>query len=157
LGRAHAQAGNATRAAQILENVLHIQVRRDEIDDWRLLVDLYRHRLQDFNGAYIRQWSLVRSFPDSQVDLDMLIDLAAESGELIDCVDQLSMLASATTDGAAKASLIARAAEAADEELGYAEEAFRLFEKVLSIIDKDDEKRDYYEQRRAVCLSRMAG
>lgn len=157
LGRAYARAGMARQAAATLEDVLHIQVRRLEKDDWRLLVELYRQELDDPFGAYQRQWAIVQAFPDSQVDLDLLIDIAAEADELSDCIEQLSTLATATTDGRSKAALIARAAEAADEELGHAEEACRLFEKVLSLIDEDDERRDYYKRRRAVCLARMAG
>ncbi len=156
LARAHARAGNGRRAVEIFKDVLHFQVRGDEVEDWRLLVDIHRRQLSNPTGAYTRQWGIVRAFPSSQIDLDILIDLAGEAGELADCVDQLATLANATTDGG-KIALVARAAEAADEELGHAEEAFRLFERVLDLSDDDDEKRVYYERRRAVCLARMAG
>ena len=156
LARAHGKVGNGRRAVELFEGVLHFQVRGDEIEDWRLLVELLREQLHQPEQAYIRQWTLVRAFPDSQIDLDVLVDLAGEAGELADCVEQLSQLASATTsDG--KVALLARAAEAADEELGHAEEAYRLFERVLELTGPDHERRLYYERRRAVCLARMAG
>ncbi len=156
LARAHARAGNPTRTVELFSDVLHFQVRADELDDWRLLVDVYRRQLGDAQGAYTRQWALVRAFPNSQKDLDLLIDLAAEADELHDCVQQLATLAHAVSDGGKRA-LLARAAEAADEELGHAEEAFRLFERVLDLTAEDDDQRVYFERRRAVCLARMAG
>ena len=156
LARAHADSGNGRRAVEIFEEVLHFQVRNDELDDWRRLVDVHREQLSDLRGAYSRQWRIVRAFPGSRPDLDTLIDLAAESGETADCIEQLGALASATADEN-KVRLLARSAEAADEELGHAEEAFRLFERVLKLIDDDHERRVYFERRRAVCLARMAG
>lgn len=156
LARAHADAGNGRRAREIFEDVLHFQVRSDEVEDWRRLVDVYREQLADRSGAYSRQWRIVRAFPGSRRDLDTLIDLAAESGETADCIEQLGALANATADEN-KVRLLARSAEAADEELGHAEEAYRLFERVLDLIDDDHEQRLYFERRRAVCLARMAG
>ncbi len=156
LARAHGEAQNPMRAAELFENVLHFKVRGDEVDDWRRLVDIYRVQLDDVDRAYQRQWSLVRAFPNQRRDLDILIDLAGEADELHDCVRQLKELASSRADES-KAALLARAAEAADEELGHAEEAFHLFERVLDLIDDDHSRRQYFQRRRAVCLARMAG
>ncbi len=156
LARAHADAGNGRRSVEIFEKVLHFQVRSDELDDWRRLVEVQRTQLDDSAGAYARQWQIVRAFPGSRRDLDTLIDLAAEAGETADCIEQLSTLASATADEN-KGRLLARAAEAADEELGHAEEAYHLFERVLELGSGDDDERIYYQRRRAVCLARMAG
>ncbi len=156
LARAHAAATNPVRAAELFESALHFQVRGDEVEDWRRLVEIYRLQLGDVDRAYQRQWNLVRSFPNQSRDLDVLIDLAGEAGELADCVRQLQELASSRSDDA-KASLLARAAEAADEELGHAEEAFHLFERVLDLVDGDHPRYQYFRRRRAVCLARMAG
>ena len=156
LARAHVDAGNGRRAVELFEDVLHFQVRSEELDDWRRLVDAHRRLLANEDGAYRKQWQIVRAFPGSQRDLDTLIDLAAEAGEMQDCIKQLSTLANATADDN-KPRLLARAAEAADEELGHAEEAFGLFDRVLELVEDDAERRNYYERRRAVCLARMAG
>ena len=156
LARAHADAGNARRAIELFEQVLHFQIRSEELDDWRRLVDVYRHQLCDLENAYTHQWRIVRAIPGSQRDLDTLVDLAAEAGETQDCIEQLGALASATADEN-KVSLLARAAEAADEELGHAEEAYRLFERVVELADDDHPRFENYQRRRAVCLARMAG
>lgn len=156
LGRAYGQVHRYEEAVAVFEQVLHFQVRGEELSDWRLLIRFLRGPLESPDRAYLHQWNLVRAFPDSQRDLDTLIDLAGEAGELADCVEHLSQLASATTSEG-KVSLIARAAEAADEELGHAEEAFRLFDRVLELTDSEHPRRRYYERRRAMCLARMAG
>lgn len=156
LARAYGSIQEYGKAVSLFESILHFQVRGDEIEDWRLLVQYLRGPLDCPDRAYLCQWNLVRAFPDSQVDLDVLVDLAGEAGELADCMEQLSQLASATTS-AGKVTLLARAAEAADEELGYAEEAYRLFDRVMELTPLDHPQRRYYERRRAICLARMAG
>ena len=156
LARAHAEAGNGRRAAELFEDVLHFQMRADELEDWRRLVEVYRAGLGDVDRAYTHQWRIVRAFPGSKPDLDVLIDLAAEAMETEDCIEQLKTLANATADDN-KARLLARAAEAADEELGHAEDAYNLFDRVVELCAEDHDERVYYERRRAVCLARMAG
>ncbi|RAL23565.1 hypothetical protein DL240_05245 [Lujinxingia litoralis] len=156
LARAHMRAGSGRRAAELFENVLKFQVIGEELDDWRALVDVRHRLLGDVSGAYTLQWQIVRAFPDSRADLDLLIDLAAEAGEVVDCVEQLAQLSNATSSGA-KVDLLARAAEAADEELGHVEEASRYFERLIELCQHDEERCLYFRRRRAFCLARMAG
>ncbi|TXD31890.1 tetratricopeptide repeat protein [Lujinxingia vulgaris] len=156
LARAHRQAGSGRRAAELYERVLKFQVIGEELEDWRALVDVRHRLLDDVAGAYTLQWQIVRAFPDSRADLDLLIDLAAEAGEVADCVEQLAQLSHATSSQA-KIDLLARAAEAADEELGHVEEAARYFERLITLCEGDAERSAYFRRRRAFCLARMAG
>ncbi|MFU8805383.1 MAG: tetratricopeptide repeat protein, partial [Bradymonadaceae bacterium] len=155
LARAHVRAKNAYRAVELFEGVLKFGVVEDEVDDWRMLISVHWHSLRDVATAYSLQWKVVRAFPESVVDLDNLIDLAMAADELQDCVEQLEDLAG-SVGGAQKASLLARAAEAVDEDLKWHEEAVRLYAELMDLVE-DEEKCLYFARRRAFCLAQIAG
>jgi cellulose synthase operon protein C len=155
LAHAHVRANNSYRAVELFQGVLKFGVTPEQVDDWRTLIGVHWHKLRDVAAAYSLQWKVVRAFPESVIDLDNLIDLAMAADELQDCVEQLEDLASTVT-GAQKASLLARAAEAVDEDLKWYEEAVRLYGQLMELVD-DREKHLYFERRRAFCLAHITG
>lgn len=156
LARLHVDFGDARRAVELFHSVLPIRAVAADADDWRTLIRLQRDELGDSDAAYALQWKLVRSIPDSDRDLDHLVDFALELDELPDCCAQLQALA-AEHEGKARVYLLGRAAVALDEDLNWAEEAVRLYEEVLGYTVGQGALHRAYRRRYAFCLSRVAG
>ncbi|MBA2663030.1 MAG: tetratricopeptide repeat protein [Bradymonadaceae bacterium] len=156
LAHAHVRAGGAHRAVELFQGVLKFSVLASEVDDWRTLIDVYWQSLRDVATAYRLQWKVVRAFPESTHDLDNLIDLAMAADELEDCVEQLEELAKTQT-GNSRVALLARAAEAVDEDLKWYEEAARLYNELMTLTRDNHGTWLYFARRRAFCLGHIAG
>lgn len=156
LARLHVDFGDSRRAVELFQSVLPIHAVADDAEDWRTLIRLQRDVLNDSATAYALQWKLVRSIPDSDRDLDDLVDFALDLAELPDCCAQLQALAG-EHEGKAKVYLLGRAAVALDEDLNWAEDAVRLYEEVLKLTDGHEALHRAYRRRYAFCLSRITG
>lgn len=156
LAHAHVRIGDPRRAVELFESVLKFGVLENEVDDWRTLINVYWHALGDEATAYRLQWKVVRAFPESVIDLDNLIDLAMSADELEDCVEQLEKLANQQI-GNSRVALLARAAEAVDEDLKWFEPASRLYEELMELTRHEHLTWLYFARRRAFCLAQIAG
>ncbi len=156
LARLHVEFGDPRRAVKLFQTVLPIKADPNDAADWRSLIRLQRDELDDAPAAYALQWKLVHSVPDSDRDLDDLVDFALDLGELPDCCAQLQALAG-QHEGRAKIYLLGRAAVALDEDLNWADEAVRLYREVLDLTADQVPMHRAYRRRYAFCLSRIAG
>lgn len=156
LAHAHVRIGDPRRAVELFESVLKFSVLENEVDDWRTLINVHWHALRDEATAYRLQWKVVHAFPESVQDLDNLIDLAMSADELEDCVEQLEQLAKKQI-GNSRVALLARAAEAVDEDLKWFDPAARLYEELMELTRHEHLTWLYFARRRAFCLAQIAG
>ncbi len=156
LAHAHVRIGDPRRAVELFESVLKFSVLETEVDDWRTLINVHWHALRDEATAYRLQWKVVHAFPESVQDLDNLIDLAMSADELEDCVEQLEQLAK-NQIGNSRVALLARAAEAVDEDLKWFDPAARLYEELMELTRHEHLTWLYFARRRAFCLAQIAG
>lgn len=156
LARLHVDFGDARRAVTLFQSVLPINARPDDAADWRTLVRLQADHLGDLVAAYALQWKLVLAIPSSDRDLDHLVDLALDLGELPDCCAEMQAL-SRSHEGLAQMNLLGRAAVALDEDLNWADDAAKLYEEVLALTGEYPAMHRAYRRRYAFCLARIAG
>lgn len=166
LAYAYLEHGNPYRAVELFQQILGVRVNAENLADWRTLVGIYRDRLDDPRTAYELQWSLVEAAVSERADLDELVALGFSADTLQDCAKRLEEMADA--EGGARSTeqrrqLLGRAAEIAEEELMWPEEAVRLYTRALELGGKKagaepgDSTSLELMRRRAFCLAQVAG
>lgn len=154
LAHLHASSGDARRAVTLFEEILPIHPTQKDLKDWRSLVELHYRHFADHASAYSLQWKLVRSLPSSSLEIERLLELAYDLGELPDCCEKLEDLA-AEVEPADRVVVLGRAAEAYDEDLNRAEDAARLYTELVASTNGCD--RLHWLRRLAFTKSRIAG